>query len=94
MVLLIASSSLLLEVGCLENLRLFEHLGLNRVRIQLNVQAPLLDLLALCDHLIQLLDRVNPVVRLLEEALAHLRNGLFVFPHLLRNSNEHSKFWR
>ena len=92
--ILVATGCLLLEVGRLENLRLLEHLGLNRVRIQLNVQAPLLALLTLCDHLVQLLDRVNPIVRLLEEALSHLSDSLFIFPHLLRDSNEHRKFGR
>ena len=54
--ILIAAGCLLLEVRCLENLRLLEHLGLDGVRVQLNVQAPLLDLFALCDHLVQLLN--------------------------------------
>ena len=50
--ILVATGCLLLEVRRLENLRLLEHLGLNRVGVELNVQAPLLHLLALCDHLV------------------------------------------
>ena len=86
---MVATGSLLLEVRRFENLWLVEHLRLDSVRIQLNVQAPLFDLLRLCDHLVELLDRVDAVLRLLEEALAHLRHGLLILTHLLRDADQH-----
>ena len=91
---LVSASSLLLEVGCLEDLRLLEDLGLDGVGIELNVEAPLLDFLALSNHLIQLLNRVNPVVRLLEETLSHLGHSLFIFPDILGNTDKHGEFGR
>lgn len=94
LLVLIATGGLLREVGCLEDLRLLEYLGFDSVRVQLDVQSPLLDLLALGNHLVQLLDRVNSVVRLLEETLAHLSNSFLILPHLLGDSNQHGEFGR
>jgi len=94
LVVLIATRSLLLEVGGLEDLRLFENLGFNSVRVELDVQSPLLDLLTFSNHLVELLDRVDTIVRLLEKTLAHLCDGLFVFADLLRDTDEHGEFGR
>ena len=82
------------EVGCLEDLRLLEDLGFNGVWVQLDVQAPLFDLLALGNHLVELLNGVDSVMRLLEETLAHLSDGLLVLAHLLRDTDKHSELWR
>jgi len=87
-------SRLLREVGCLENLRLLEHLGFNRVRLELDVQTPLLDLLALGDHLVELLDGVDTVMGLLEQALTHHSDGLFVLTNLLRDADKHGELRR
>ena len=91
---LVSASSLLLEVGRLEDLRLLEDLGLDSVGIELNIEAPLLDFLALSNHFVQLLNRVNSVMRLLEETLSHLGHGLFIFSDTLRNTDKHGEFWR
>lgn len=66
LMVLISTSSLLSEVGCLEDLRLLEDLCFNSVWVQLYVQAPLFDLLALGNHLVKLLNGVDSIVRLLE----------------------------
>ena len=94
LMVLIASSGLLLEVGRLKDLGLLENLGLDRIRSELDVQAPILDILTLGYHFVQGLDRFYPIVRLLEEALAHLRDCFLVFPHLLRDANKHGEFGR
>jgi len=91
LLILVSAGSLLLEVGGLEDLRLIEHLGFDRVRVQLDVKPPLLDLLTLRDHLVQLLDRVDSIVGFLEETLAHLGDRLLVLPHLLGDADEHGE---
>ena len=92
--LLIGTSGLLLEVWRLKDLGLLENLGLDRIRSELDVQAPILDILTLRYHFVQGLDRFDPIVRFLEEALAHLCDCLLVFPHLLRDTDKHGKFGR
>lgn len=94
LVVVVAAGSLLLEVGRLVDLRLIEDLGFDRVGVQLDVETPLLDLLAAGDHFIQLLNGVDTVVRLLEQTLAHLGHGLFILTHLLGNSDKHGEFRR
>ena len=94
LVVLVSASSLLLEVGRLEDLRLFEDFGLDGIGIELNIEAPLLDLLALSNHFVQLLNGVNSVMWLLEETLSHLSHSLFIFPDTLGNTDKHSEFWR
>ena len=84
----------MLEIRRFENLWLFQYLGFDGVRVQLDVQAPLLDLLRLGNHLVELLDGVDSVLRLLEEALAHLGDCLLVLTHLLRDANKHRELGR
>lgn len=91
LIVLVSSGGLLCEVGRLKDLRLLEHLGFDSIRVELDVQAPLLNLLALGNHLVELLDRVNSVVGLLEKTLAHLSHRLLVLPHLLRDTDEHGE---
>ena len=94
LIVLVSTSGLLSEVGCLKDLRLLKHLGFDSVWIEGNIQAPLLDLLTLGDHLIKLLDGVDPIMGLLEKTLAHLGHGLLVLPHLLWDSDEHGELGR
>lgn len=91
---LVATGSLCLEIWSLKNLRLFEDLSLDCIGSQTDVEAPLLDLLTGGDHSVQLLDRMNSVVRLLEKTLTHSGYSSFVFADLLGNTDEHSKFRR
>ena len=93
-VVLIAASCLLSEVWRFENLWLLKDLGLDGVWVELDVEAPLLDLFTLCNHLVQLLDGVDSIVGLLEETLAHLSHSLLVFTDLLRNADEHGELRR
>lgn len=85
---------MLLEVGRLPDFGLLEDLSLNGVWCELDIETPLLDILTLGDHLIELLDRMDPIMRLLEQALAHLSDCLLVFPHLLWDSDQHGEFRR
>lgn len=94
LLILVAARGLLLEVGRLKDLGLLEDLGLDRIWSELNVQAPTLNIWALGNHLVQGLDRFDPIVRLLEETLAHLRDCFLVFPHLLWDANKHCEFGR
>ena len=94
LVVLVSASSLLLEVGRLEDLRLLKDLGLDGIGVELNIEAPLLDFLALSNHFVQLLNGVNSVMWLLEETLSHLGHGLFIFTDILRNTDKHGEFWR
>ena len=94
LVVLVSASSLLLEVWRLKDLRLLQDLGLDGIGVELNIEAPLLDFLALSNHFVQLLNRVNSVMRLLEETLSHLGHGLFIFTDTLRNTDKHGEFWR
>ena len=93
-IILISAGSLLLEVWSFKNLRFFQNLRFDGVWVELNVETPLLDFLRLGDHLVELLDRVDTVMRLLEETLAHLGHGLLVFPHLLGDTHQHGELWR
>ena len=94
LVILVSTSGLLLEVRRLEDLRLLEDFGLDGIGVELNIKAPLLDLFTLSDHFVQLLNGVNSVVWLLEEALSHLGHGLFIFTDILRDTDKHGEFWR
>ena len=93
-IVLISTRRLLLEVWCFKNLRLVQDFGLNGVRIELDVETPLLDLFTRGNHFIQLLDRMDAVLGLLEQALAHLCDSLLVFANFLRDANQHSEFRR
>ena len=93
-VILVATGGLLLEIRRFKNLWFFEHLGLDCIGIQLDVQAPLLDLFGLGYHLVELLDGVDSVLRLLEQALAHLGHGLLVFANFLGDADEHGELGR
>ena len=93
-VVLIAASRLLSEVWRFENLWLLKDLGLDGVWVELDVEAPLLDLFTLCNHLVQLLDGVDSIMGLLEKTLAHLSHSLLVFTDLLRNADKHCKLRR
>jgi len=90
-VVLISARSLLLKVWSLVDLRLLEDLGFNGVWVQRNFQTPLLDLFRLSNHLVQLLDRVDTIVRLLEKTLSHLGYSFFILPHLLGDANQHGE---
>mmetsp|Transcript_12498 Transcript_12498/g.15983 ORF Transcript_12498/g.15983 Transcript_12498/m.15983 type:complete len:291 (-) Transcript_12498:1479-2351(-) len=90
-VILVAACRLLLEVWCFINLRFLQNLGLDGVRVELDVQTPLLDLLRLGNHFVELLDGVDAVLWLLEETLAHLCDGLLVLTHLLGDADKHGE---
>lgn len=83
-----------MEIGRLKDLGLLEDLGLDRIWGELDVQAPTLNIWALGDHLVQGLDRLDPIVRLLEEALAHHCDCFLVFAHLLWDADQHGEFGR
>lgn len=90
-VVLVSARSLLLEVWSLIDLGLLEDLGFNGVWVQRNFQTPLLDFFRLSNHLVQLLDRVDSIVRLLEKTLTHLGYSLFILPHLLGDAHQHGE---
>jgi len=90
-VVLAATGCLLLEVRRFVNLRLLEDLCLDGVRVELDVQAPLFDLLRLSDHLVELLDGMDTILGLLEEALTHLSHSLLVLTHLLGDTDKHGE---
>ncbi len=89
---LVAARGLLHKVRCLENLRLLKYLGFDGVWVKLDVETPLLDLFTRSDHLVQLLDGVDPIMGLLEETLAHLSHCLLIFTDLLRDADKHGEF--
>lgn len=93
-VVLVAAGSLLLEVRRFVNHGFVEYLGLDRIRVELNVQAPLFDFLRLRNHLVELLDGVDTVLWLLEETLTHLCHRLLVLTHLLGDADEHGELGR
>jgi len=93
-VVLISARCLLLKVRSFENLGLVQNLCLNRVWVELDVEAPLLYLFGRGNHSVELLDGVDTVLRFLEQTLAHLRNSLLVLANFLRNANQHGEFWR
>ena len=90
-VVLVSARSLLLEVWSLVDLRLLEDFGFDGVWVQRNFQTPLLDLFRLSNHLVQLLDRVDSIVRFLEKTLSHLGYSLFILPHLLGDAHQHGE---
>jgi hypothetical protein len=91
--ILVTTGSLSSEVGRLKDLWSFENFSVDGVRCQRNIETPLLDILALGDHVVQVADGLDPVVRLLEEILAHGSHHLFVFANFLGDSDQHAKLW-
>lgn len=88
------SGGLSLEVGRLKNFGALQHLGLNGVGLKADLETPLLDFLAVCDHVVELANRADTVVRLLEEGLAHGSHGLLVLTHLLGDTDKHAQLGR
>jgi hypothetical protein len=82
------------EVGGLINLGTFKDLGFNIVGLERNLETPLLNFFTAGDHLVELADRADTIVRLLEETLAHGSHGLFVLAHFLGDSYQHAKLGR
>lgn len=85
---------LLGKVWRLKDLRLFEDLRLDGVWVELDVESPRLDLVRLGDHLVEGLDGLDTVLRLLEETLTHIGNSLLVFSDFLRDTDQHAQLWR
>lgn len=90
--LLARVSCLLHEIGSFINLGSIENLSLNCVRSEFNLKSPLLDLLALSDHGVQIANGLDTVVRLLEQTLAHESHDTFVFTDTLGNTYKSTKF--
>lgn len=74
--------------------RSFQNLGLNCVWVNLDVEVPLLDLLGLSDHLVELLDGSNSFWRLLEETLSNIGHDSLVLSNLGWDTNKGAEFWR
>jgi len=91
---LVASSSLLRKVGRFKYLRPFKYFGFDGIRLQFNLEAPLLDFFALGNHVIKLANGADAVVRLLEETLTHGSHGFLVVANLLGDAYEHAEFRR
>lgn len=87
------SCCLLCKVRCFVNLWFFEYFSFDSVWIKLNVETPLLDLFACCNHSVQFANWSNTVMGLLEKTLAHGGHSFFIFTHFLRNSDKHAEFW-
>jgi len=85
---------LLHEIGRFEDFGAFKHAGLDGVGGQLDLETPLFDLLRLGDHLIQVADRLDTVVRLLEQALAHGGHDALVLPYALRDAHKGAELRR
>lgn len=86
--------SLLGKVWRLKDLWSLEDLCLNGVRSEGNVQAPLLYVLALGNHIVEFADRADAVMWFLEQRLTHRGHGLFVLTDLLGNTNKHAQLRR
>lgn len=80
------------EVGSFEDVGFIEHLGLDGVWSQFNVETPLLHLFALGYHAVEFTDGVDSVLRFLKQTLAHLSHGLFILAYFLWNSDQHAEF--
>ena len=52
-----------------------------------------MNVLALSDHVVQVADRLDPVMRLLEEVLTHSGHHLLVLTNFLGDSDQHTKLW-
>jgi len=88
------SAGLSLEVGRLKDFGSFKHLGFDAVGLKGDFEAPLLHFFRVSDHVVQLADRADTVVGLLEERLAHGGHGLLVLTHLLGDADQHAQFGR
>lgn len=89
---LVASGGLRGKVGRLIDLWAVEYLRLDGVGGHRDFKTPLLHVLRLGDHVVQLADAADTIVWLLEETLAHLGHRLLVLAHLLRNADKHAQF--
>lgn len=85
---------LLLEVRRFKNLWTLQHACFDRIRGQLDLEAPLFNLLRRGNHGIKIADRFDAVMRFLEETLTHGCHDAFVFTYALRDSNECAQFGR
>lgn len=71
-----------------------QDLGFYLIRLELNVEVPLLDLLRLSNHLVDLLNALDTVKWLLEETLPDLGHDALVFSNFGWNADQDAKFRR
>jgi len=85
---------LLLEIRRFEDHRSLENRRLDGIGGQIYLKTPLLDLLGVGNHGVEVADGLDAVVGLLEKTLAHGGHDLFVLSHALGDAHEGAKFWR
>ena len=56
----------MLEIRGFEDLRTLENAGLNCIRLEINLESPLFDFLGRSNHGVEVADRLDTVMRLLE----------------------------
>lgn len=91
---MVTAGGLSCEVRRLEDARALEDLGLNSVWVERDFQTPLLHVLRLRNHFVELADRPDTIVWLLEQGLAHSCHRFLVLAYLLGNTNQHAQFGR
>lgn len=75
------------------NLRSFQNSSLNGIRLEVDVKIPLLDLLGVSNHSVELLNASNSLWRLLEEALSDISHNSFILSNFGGDSDEGAKLW-
>lgn len=83
-------TGLSLEVRRLKNFGSLKDFSLNTVGLETNLESPLFDFLTVSDHFIELTDRTNTIMGLLEQGLAHSSHSLFILADLLRDADKHA----
>jgi hypothetical protein len=84
---------LLITLSVLVNLWSFQNSSLNLVRLEVDIKVPLLDLLGVSNHSVELFDASNSLWRLLEEALSDISHNSFILSDFGGDSDEGTKLW-
>jgi hypothetical protein len=84
---------LLITLSGLVNLWSFQNSSLNGVRLEVDIKVPLLDLLGVSNHSVELFDASNSLWRFLEEALSDVGHNSFIFSDFGGDSDKGAKLW-
>jgi hypothetical protein len=77
-----------------KNLWSLQNSSLDSIWLEVDVKIPLLDLLGVGDHAVELLNASNSLWRLLEEALSDVSHDSLVLSDFGGDSDEGAEFWR
>lgn len=86
-------ASTLFRLG-IYDLRSFENLSFDCIRLEIDIKLPLLNLIWIADHFIELADTLHSIFWLLEQTLSDISHDPFVLSDFGGNSNKNTKFWR